>query len=102
MKKLELVCQTLDDRHKGHQYFKYRINLTGRIDYFIPRFVECMNWSVDNWGKSMPLRLYDRAKFLEFEPLLNPRWAWCDHKELHIYLRGDSEVSEFRTKWDIK
>lgn len=100
--KLELVCQTLNARHKGHQYFKYKIEFTGEVYKFMPCFIECMHWATDVWGKSMNIDMYDRAEYLKFKHLCNTYWSWGDKNDLVIYLKGDTELLDFKTKWGVK
>jgi len=99
--KIQLTCKTLNQRQKGHRYFKYKIEFAGEVYKFMPCFIDCMHWASDVWGNSMNIDMHDRAEYLKFTHLCNPHWSWGDKNDLVIYLKDDEELATFKLYWIV-
>ena len=94
---MALQLETLDGRHSGNIFFKYRVWVYGPDR--IRDFINVRNWCWEVWGSSCEREDY-MMSYSDQDVVTNSQWAW--HKvdrSRYIYLVNDQALAFFKLKW---
>lgn len=94
-----LTVEKLDKRHKGCEYFEFRIAIANApLSVRLATYSELRRFCWDTWGPSEELVVYLR---LHYNDDRSPKWAWHlnDFNYPYIYLKSDEELAFFKLKW---
>ena len=94
---MALKLETLDGRHSGNYYFKYRVWVHGTDR--VRDFIQIRNWCWEVWGPSCErddhILSYNNSTVVN-----NPHWAWHVYeRSRYIYLIDDQALAFFKLKW---
>ena len=94
---MALKLETLDGRHSGNYYFKYRVWVHGTDR--VRDFIQIRNWCWEVWGPSCERDDHIQSK-RDPEIENNLHWAWHVHeRSRYIYLINDRALAFFKLKW---
>lgn len=93
---------TLDRRHRGHEFFKYRLDY-GRSQLFLwndrETFCNDRIWFWSTYGPSCEYGLRDSELQTTHHPLTaeNDNWSWltCKNNKMYIYVLDDIVLSHY-------
>jgi len=95
---MSLRLETLDGRHSGKIFFKYRVWVYGGADG-IRDFIQIRNWCWEVWGPSCE-RDDHILSYKDPEVDTNKHWAWLtDGNYRYVYLTNDQALAFFKLKW---
>jgi len=94
---MALKLETLDGRHSGSWFFKYRVWVHGPDR--VRDFIQIRNWCWEVWGPSCEREDH----ILSYnDPAIenNLHWAWHTYeRSRYIYLVNDQALAFFKLKW---
>lgn len=113
MSEVTTVIQKLDKRHKGHEHFKYYVQIVApvlRYGFRFPSilarastFLEMREQCWRTYGYSCELELYlQLVEDVDASKKLNKHYSWhMDGREgiYRIYLKGDAERAWLSLLW---
>ena len=105
---MNFIVETLDKRHTGHKFWKYRLYITQYAlhAYSNERFKnyhQLRTWMTEQYGPSCERNYYDQtARAHNGHEPFNPPWCWhidTEKEYLYIYVRDDVTLSNIQLKW---
>ena len=95
---MALKLETLDGRHSGNYYFKYRVWVHGTDR--VRDFIQIRNWCWEVWGASAERDFFITLSYMT-DKIHNEHWAWHTDPNGHvyIYLTDNQALAFFKLKW---